>query len=125
MKKHLPLIVCVSIVIIFVLAYLFIPKSYPIYQQAMEYARNDDKLKTELGSNISDGLWVYSRVKHGNAFFEIPLAGNQSEGILQVYGRKKGSDWILDRVFFLEHVDARRYLVYESMESRLNRENRK
>ncbi len=112
-KKKLPLIVALTILAAFVGAYLFIPKSYSIYQEAMDLARNDAVVREALGNDIDDGLFVYSRVSRGHAKFEIPLTGTNGEGLLIVTGEKIDTQWTLQYVLFESEPGARRHAVFK------------
>lgn len=112
MDKKIPLIVTIIVIGVFVAAYLSIPKSYGIYQEALELARKDRYVTEMLGDNINDGWFVYSKVSKGNAEFEIPIEGKIGEGLLQVYGAKVDDEWVLNKVFFLKNKEAKRYLVF-------------
>ncbi len=93
-------------------AYVYIPKSYPIYQEALELARKDQKVKLVLGDNINDALFGYSKISRGLARFEIPISGNKGAGELLVYGSKKEDVWVLDNVYFKAETLTKRYVLY-------------
>ena len=112
MRKRLPLVITLLVLFAAVLAYLFIPKSYDIYQQAIGLAREDSTVRSILGENISAGLFAFSKVSHRMARFEIPVSGSSGTGTLLVYGNRKENEWVLDNVFFINDELPGRYVVF-------------
>ena len=96
----------------FVVAYLTIPKTYPIYDQALTMAVKDDYVVSLLGDGIRDSLFAYSHINKGYAKIEVTLAGNKSKGRLLIRGRKVDNVWTLESVFLEQDTLKKRYLIY-------------
>ena len=112
MKKKLPLIIVILVLLGFGAAYVVIPKTYSIYQEAMQLAENNEQVTALLGENIRDGLFAYSKISHGNATLEIPVHGDRSDGELLVYGHKQDNVWILKNVYFQAPQLEKRVVVF-------------
>ena len=112
MKKRIPLIVTIIVLLGFGVSYIYIPKTYSIYNEAIELAKKDEKVISVLGDEIEDGLFAYSKIYHGNAKIEIPVSGNKGEGELLVYGHKVENKWVLKNVYFLTPGSKKRQVVF-------------
>ena len=112
MKKKLPLIITLLVLFAFVGAYLFIPKTYPIYQQALTLTKKDLKAQELLGSNIKDELFAYSKISRGLARIEVGVSGSNGNGELHVFGHKKDNLWVLDNVYLYHSTLPKRHVIY-------------
>lgn len=112
MKKKIPLIVLVLVLSLFVAAYLYIPKTYAIYGEALELARRDSFVRSTIGDNISDSLFAYSNIHRGLAKIEVAIAGEKGEGLLLIRGKKIEESWQLTSVLFEVDSTDRRHLIY-------------
>lgn len=112
MKRSLPLIIIVFVIAGFISAYLYIPKTYAIYQQAIEIAKNDPMVRSALGENISDSMFAYSKISHGFANIEVTLYGDKGEGLLEIRGVKKDQQWQLKNVFFSQAPTFKRRALF-------------
>ncbi len=113
MKKKLPLIAIIIFLGVCVAAYVAIPKSYGIYQEALALAKTDAVLIDRLGQDISDSLFPYSHISKGMARIEVTISGNKSSGLLLIRGEKKGDEWALTSVLFEHTPDSKRYAVFK------------
>lgn len=113
MKKKLPLLSVLLVLGLFVVAYLYIPKTYDIYNQALEFAKSDRHIKDVLGSNISDSIFVYSHISKGMARIEVTIRGNKDSGLLLIRGKKKDDKWELTNVLFEHTPNSKRYAVFK------------
>lgn len=112
MKQKLPIIIVLLVLAGFGAAYIFIPKTYPIYGEAIQLAKEDDRVKSILGTHIKEDVFVYSKISPGSALIEVGLNGSAGTGELLIYGSKKNNVWKLDSVFFNSSVLPKRYVVY-------------
>lgn len=100
MKKRLPLVITVAVLLGFVVAFLWIPKTYSIYKDAMALAKQDSYVFEQVGANLADGIFVYSKIQRGYAEIEIPISGDKASGMLLVRGKKTNHQWQLTEVYF-------------------------
>lgn len=114
MKRSLPLIIMAIVIAGFIGAYLYIPKTYAIYQQAIGIAKNDPMVRSALGGNISDSMFAYSKISHGFANIEVTLYGDKGEGLLEIRGVKKDGTWQLKNVFFSQGPAFKRRAIFTS-----------
>lgn len=113
MKKMLPLISVILVIGLFIAAYLYIPKTYDIYEQALEFAKSDQYLKDILGNDIRDSIFVYSHISRGAARIEVTISGNKDSGLLLIRGSKKDNNWELTNVLFEHTANSKRYAVFK------------
>ncbi len=114
MKSKFPLIVLISVIGMFIAAYLYIPKSYNIYYQALELAKRDQLLIDKLGSDITDSLFTYSRISRGLARIEVKITGSKDSGLLLINGKKINNDWVLTSVLFEHTPNSKRYAIFKN-----------
>lgn len=114
MKSNKPLIVFLAVIALFIVAYLFIPKTYDIYSQALELAKNDQRIIDTLGDDITDHLFAYSRISRGYARIEVTISGRKDSGLLLIRGKKINNEWILTSVLFEHKPHSKRYAVFKS-----------
>ena len=114
MRKKIPLIASIAVLILFFIAYLYIPKSYNIYSQAIEMAKRDMFVKSKLGDNINDSLFAYSNIHKGMAKIEVTITGDKGSGLLVINGNKTDNNWKLTSVLFEHDSIGKRYAVYKS-----------
>lgn len=112
MKHKRPLITIVIIILGFISAYLYIPKTYSIYHQAMQIAQNDAVIRFTLGENINESMFAYSKINHGFAHIEVTLYGEKGEGLLEVRGVKKDGTWQLKNIFFSQAPAFKRRAIF-------------
>ncbi len=114
MRKKLPLIITILVLALFAAAYLYIPKTYTIYDEALELARQDQVVSSTIGNTINDSLFVYSRISKGMAQIDVPIAGEKGAGMLLIRGRKLQNEWKLTSVSVELESSGKRHSIYNS-----------
>ncbi|MFV2056051.1 MAG: cytochrome c oxidase assembly factor Coa1 family protein [Thiohalomonadales bacterium] len=93
-------------------SYVFIPKSYSIYQQALSLAKEDPQVIVQLGENIKDAVFNSTDIARGLAKFVISVSGTSGEGTLIVNGRRENNSWVLQQVTFISDHLPEAHRVY-------------
>ena len=110
--KSAPLLITCSMLGLFATSYVFIPKSYDIYQQALSLAKKDPQVIIILGENIKDAVFNSSNIARGLATFKISVSGTLGQGLLIVNGKRKNGEWVMERVTFESDLLEQQLLLY-------------
>lgn len=113
MKTKFPLIIVVLMLGLFTVAYLVIPRSYSIYNQAIDVAKNDQYIRDTLGNDICDSVFIYSHINKGLARIEVSISGSKDSGLLLIRGKKEKDKWELISVLFEHKPNSKRYAVFK------------
>ena len=99
----LSMIAAVAVVIVLIVTLVFgALKSSDIYKQALEKAKANPTVISELGEPIEDG-WIVSgsisvNGSSGEADIAIPISGPKKSATIYAVGRKSAGEWKFSRL---------------------------
>jgi hypothetical protein len=99
-------IVMLGLIAAFVFSIVFfvfsVIRQTDVFKDALDKAKADPQVQTELGEPIREGWWLSGQVKtsgpSGNADISIPLKGSRKNGTLYAVAHKSAGEWTYERL---------------------------